>query len=480
MARFTSLFAIELLALFLPLYTTAGLGAEALTLNILSFNTGGEVKFQMLPTRRVGAARIEGDIRPEGRQLWIKVKYENLRPAVYFGGDVSCYVLWAVNAQGVPQSLGELWVRSDKDRGEAEFYTGLGQFALLITAESFPEVSSPSSLVMFWNHPATVPLVSNLEFFFQGFVEPPASAVDSLDKTTPKSIDAPDVIQAQRVLAIADGLNASQYAPQPYTRARNAFDQAEYEQGRGKKNEARDFARSSVAYSNEAIQLAKRRIEMEQLENEIQKRQQKTEELEARAGKAEELLEQIAADRQVALANLQEASNQLEQAGAQLENIRVERDHLQDQTIALREERAGLQNRLQTALSQVADTRESARGFIVNLPDILFDVGKATLKQDAKLVLAKLAGILLLMPDLNLRIEGHTDSTGSASLNMKLSEERATSVFDLLSQVGISPDRITTAGYGMQKPVADNSTGAGRQKNRRVELIIAEGSIAEQ
>ncbi len=482
MARFTSLLAVELLALLLPFFTGAGFGAEALTLNVLDFKSAGagEVKFQMLPTRRVGSARVEGEIRPEGKQLWIKMKYEQLRPAVYFGGDVSCYVLWAVDAQGAPQSLGEFWVRPDKNDGENEFSTGLGQFALLITAESYPEVSTPSGLVMFWNHPAADPPVPNLEYFFEGFTDPPAYKVESLSLITADTIAAPEVIQAQRVLAIANGLNGSDYAPQPYTRARNALDQAEYLQGRGKKNEAREFARDSVAHSNEAIQLAKRRIEMDRLESEIRARQQKTEELESRAANAEQMLEQISADRQVVMANLQEASKQLEQADAQLENIRSERDHLQEQTMALRDERAALQNRLQNALSQVADTRESARGFIVNLPDILFDVGKSTLKPDAKLVLAKLAGILLLMPDLNLRIEGHTDSTGSAALNMKLSEERAKSVFDLLAQVGISPDRMATAGYGKERPVADNSTAAGRQKNRRVEIIIAEGNIAEQ
>jgi outer membrane protein OmpA-like peptidoglycan-associated protein len=117
---------------------------------------------------------------------------------------------------------------------------------------------------------------------------------------------------------------------------------------------------------------------------------------------------------------------------------------------------------------------------IVNLPDILFDVGEATLKREAQLPLAKLAGILLIMQDLNLRIEGHTDSTGSPSFNQRLSESRADSVFDFLVTQGIRSSRIETAGYGMERPIADNATAEGRSKNRRVEIIIAEGDVAEE
>ncbi|UCF38882.1 MAG: OmpA family protein, partial [Acidobacteriota bacterium] len=99
---------------------------------------------------------------------------------------------------------------------------------------------------------------------------------------------------------------------------------------------------------------------------------------------------------------------------------------------------------------------------------------------EAQLPLVKLAGILLIMQDLNLRIEGHTDSTGSPSFNQRLSEQRADSVFDLLVTQGVSSTRIRTAGYGMERPIEDNATSEGRTKNRRVEIIIAEGDVAEE
>ena len=102
----------------------------------------------------------------------------------------------------------------------------------------------------------------------------------------------------------------------------------------------------------------------------------------------------------------------------------------------------------------MADTKSTARGMIVNLPDILFDVSQSTLKPDAKLVIAKLAGILLIMQDLNLRVEGHTDSTGPYDYNMKLSEERARSVVQFLAEQGIAPTRMVAKGYGPDRPIA--------------------------
>ena len=116
---------------------------------------------------------------------------------------------------------------------------------------------------------------------------------------------------------------------------------------------------------------------------------------------------------------------------------------------------------------------------IVNLPDILFDLNESTLKSDAKLVIAKLAGILLIMQDLNLRVEGHTDSSGGYDYNLRLSEERARSVFDFLAAQGIDPGRMVVKGYGPDRPIADNATREGRSRNRRVEIVIAEGTVAE-
>ena len=181
-----------------------------------------------------------------------------------------------------------------------------------------------------------------------------------------------------------------------------------------------------------------------------------------------------------------DADAAIDLAERELARIEAERLELQGTLTTLREqaavlarEKEDLSARLQGALSSVADTQSTARGMIVSLPDILFDTNEASLKNDARVVIAKLAGILLIMPELNLRIEGHTDSTGSLDYNQSLSERRAATVRDFLGQQGINGQRMVSVGYGLTRPVADNQTKVGRAKNRRVEIVIAEGTIAE-
>lgn len=127
---------------------------------------------------------------------------------------------------------------------------------------------------------------------------------------------------------------------------------------------------------------------------------------------------------------------------------------------------------LKSSLSKIADTRSTARGLVVSLPDILFDVDKATLKPEATTTLAKLAGVLILVPDLELAVEGHTDSTGTEAHNQQLSQARAKSVSNFLIKEGIDSTRLEVDGFGESQPIADNSTRDGRQQNRRVEVII--------
>lgn len=181
-------------------------------------------------------------------------------------------------------------------------------------------------------------------------------------------------------------------------------------------------------------------------------------------------LEKRAGELAIEKASLEERGADLER---QLAQVEVERERLEA-------EKEAIAGRLQGALSSVAETRKEARGYVVNLPDILFDFDKATLKPDAQLAVAKLSGILLMMPDLTLRIEGHTDSIGTKEYNQRLSEQRAGSVYGLLGTLGVTEKRMQTVGFGFDRPVADNSTDEGRAKNRRVEIIIAEGGVAEE
>jgi outer membrane protein OmpA-like peptidoglycan-associated protein len=121
----------------------------------------------------------------------------------------------------------------------------------------------------------------------------------------------------------------------------------------------------------------------------------------------------------------------------------------------------------------ILETRETARGLIINMSDVLFDTGKYSLKPGAREKLAKVSGIILAHPGLNLQIEGHTDSVGGDDYNQHLSEQRAYSVRDYLVAQGISGETISALGLGKTAPVTTNSTAVGRQQNRRVELVVS-------
>jgi len=124
-------------------------------------------------------------------------------------------------------------------------------------------------------------------------------------------------------------------------------------------------------------------------------------------------------------------------------------------------------------LNAILQTQDSARGLIVNMSDVLFDTGQYSLKPGAREKLSKISGIVLAYPTLKLEVEGYTDSVGTDQSNMVLSENRATSVRDFLVKQGIAASSITSSGFGEEQPVATNDTAAGRQQNRRVELVVS-------
>ncbi|MFV2074356.1 MAG: OmpA family protein, partial [Thermoanaerobaculales bacterium] len=296
-------------------------------------------------------------------------------------------------------------------------------------------------------------------------------------------------------------VGAEEYSASLMGRARTRLGQARNLAAQNRTKGAMDYSRRTATLSAQALQMTIQQKEAEALAAEIARRQAETADLESRASAAE--ASTAAAVSALAEANraIEEANRATEEAGrqrvaaeaavlgAQQELTRIESEKAELQVAvtalglqarSLEDEKARLSTRLAGALSEVAETRSSARGMILNLPDILFDNNQATLKTEARIVLAKLAGILLIMPELNLRVEGHTDSTGSADHNQQLSERRAISVRDFLAQQGIAAQRTVAVGYGFGRPVADNSTREGRAKNRRVEIIIGEGEIVEE
>jgi outer membrane protein OmpA-like peptidoglycan-associated protein len=181
---------------------------------------------------------------------------------------------------------------------------------------------------------------------------------------------------------------------------------------------------------------------------------------------AQQAAAQAARDKSAAEAAREAAVSQQEIARADAERSRQAAQQADAEKVQLRE-------RLRQQLNMILETRESARGLIVNINDVLFDFNKYTLKPGAREKLAKVAGILLAYPGLKVQLEGHTDSIGSEEYNLKLSEERAGAVRDYLLSQSVPASNLSAAGFGKGNPVASNDTAAGRQQNRRVEMVVS-------
>jgi outer membrane protein OmpA-like peptidoglycan-associated protein len=186
---------------------------------------------------------------------------------------------------------------------------------------------------------------------------------------------------------------------------------------------------------------------------------------------AEQSAARLAQERQAAEARAQQLATERAAAEARAQQA-------SDAAAQAERERAELREKLQQQLNIILDTRESARGLIVNMSDVLFDTGSANLKPGAREKLARVAGVLLTYPALEIAVEGHTDSVGGDEYNQGLSERRAASVRKYLVSQGIPQQTIDAMGFGESRPVVANTTAAGRQQNRRVELVISGESIA--
>ncbi len=471
------------IATFLIASGAGAAGAADFGLQQITFPERNQIEVTFDRDSRAPDATLVAEVQYSEGQANTSLRYRDMKPAILFGGDVTCFVLWAVTPDGTTENLGELWVRNENN--SVEYSTGLKSFAMMVTAESNPLASEPSELVMFWNEPAKAKKAVSTPFTFSAFAPAPKIEFPSIARVMWDQKQPLDLRQAEKIYELAVAAGAEKYAPSVLRRANLTLVQGRnFTAGRQTKA-ATDYCGRSVALSAEALQVTARSKEAEAVEAEIARRTAEMNALAGRASEAEASAAAAAAASAEAQRQRQEADAAVAAAQLELAAITAERLELQGSVNALQQEAAGLARekedlsaRLQGALSEVADTQNTARGMVVSLPDILFDSNEATLKNDAKIVIAKLAGILLIMPELNLRIEGHTDSTGSPDYNQGLSERRAASVRDFLAGQGIDWQRMMSVGYGLTRPVGDNATSQGRAKNRRVEIVIAEGTVA--
>lgn len=430
------------------------------------------------PTRATMAATV----KTEKTQASIDLRFEKMEPAVLFAGDMSAYVLWAVAIDGTVDNLGEVFVDRKDCSGSQPFFTTKKIFALMVTAEPYAASNRPTEVVLFTSGGVIVSGGKATPFTFKDFQTGAKPALESIAGFQYGDDTPVAYRQAQKVMEVADKMKAAEVNPNAMREAKTAYASAENAfKARAGKKTVTDFSRLAVQMASQAIRDTVRTNEAKAAAEAEAKRQAERAALEERAQAAETEAERVSRElkevetQRAALAQeSRELAQQRDAFAADRDRVAAERDQVAYEREAIKKERDELAGMLKGALSKVAETNETARGVIVSLPGILFDLNKATLKLPSQLTIAKLAGILTVFQNMNLSIEGYTDSTGTDELNMKLSADRARAVYDFLRDQGIPEYRMRYQGFGPANPVAPNDTEFNRSKNRRVEVVLTQ------
>ncbi|MFI5097821.1 MAG: OmpA family protein [Candidatus Acidiferrales bacterium] len=481
---------------------------------------GGSTKIDFQGTDLMSAANGEAKVQNKGNRIEIDAKFVGLDEATKFGLEYLTYVLWAVSPQGRAVNLGEIVLKNGS--GEVKAITDMQTFGMIVTAEPYFAVTQPGNTVVLENvfGPATLGKVENIDASYELLGRGIYSSSNTKIENAIFGIDrkAPlELFEARNAVRIAHIALADKYAAptlakaeqqlrnaeEVYARksdkksvesaAREAVGTAEEARVMAVKQKAEEDAQAKIAADKKAAEEreakaradaaaeARRRVEAEEARKQAeaaqaeavrmkQEAEQAAQEASRQKAEAEKASAAALAQQQAAQAEAEQAAR--DRAAAQAETKKARQAAAQAET-----EKSQLRAQLLAQLNSILQTRDSARGLIVNMSDVLFDTGSYTLKPGAREKLAKISGILLAHPGLTLQIEGHTDSVGSDEFNQQLSERRADSVRDFLAEQGVPVSSITARGFGKTQPVASNDTSEGRQRNRRVELVVNGSAI---
>ena len=449
----------------------------------------GDTKVDLKGTTLMPEAKGEAKVEAKQGITHIEAKVERLGQPGKLGTQFLTYVLWAVSPDGRTSNLGEMRINEDGN-GELKVTSQLQTFSLIVTSEPYQSVRQPSELVVLENELRKD--TKGKSFTVDQYRLMKRTQYEKIGNPLALTIDTKNVplemYQARNAVDIAKSKGADKYAPEIYTRAEGSLKIAEeLLQKKADKEEILSAARLTVQVSEDSRALAADRQEQERVNKER----------EAAAAKAKTEAEAKAAT-EAAAAKLkadEESKRQAESAAANEARLKAqaktEADALQAQANALQAKEAAARaenERVRKAaeaarlellgqLNRVLDTKDTPRGLVVNMADVLFDTGKYDLKSEAREKLAKLSGILATHPGLQLEVEGHTDNTGGVQINQTLSEQRAQTVAKYLVAQGVAEKNVKSTGLGDSQPVADNSSAPGRQKNRRVEIIVSGEAI---
>jgi outer membrane protein OmpA-like peptidoglycan-associated protein len=494
--------------------TVAGAPTVSRTTKAVNYRrAGGSTKIDFQATELMQGASGEAKMDVKSNRIEIDARFDGLQEATKFGLEYLTYVLWAVSPQGRAVNLGEVVLKNGS--GTVKAISDMQTFGMIVTAEPYFAVTQPGDTVVLENILAADAKVENIdakyELLGKGIYSSSNTKIENaifgVDRKTPL-----ELFEARNAVRIAHIAQADKYAGSTLAKAEEKLKGAEdaYRGKRDKKTVVAS-ARDAVQTAEEARVMAVKQAAEEQANAAalVEKKAAAEREAKARSDAAAEVLRRQQADQ--ARVEAEQARTQAEAAKADAERMKLEAQQAAQEAARQRQEaeaaraaalaqqqaaqeqqkaaeaeaekarqaaaqaekeKADLRAQLLAQLNSILQTRDSARGLIVNMSDVLFDTGKFTLKPGAREKLAKISGIVLAHPGLNLQIEGYTDSVGGDEMNQQLSERRADSVRDFLAEQGVPGSAMAAKGFGKTQPVASNDTAEGRQKNRRVELVV--------
>jgi len=487
----------------------------------------GNSKVDFIGTDLMPSANGVAQVNSHRGSIVINAEFGDLQRPTTFGNEYLTYVLWAISPEGRAINLGEVLV-GDNHRSKLQVSTDLQAFALIVTAEPYYAVRQPSNSVILENvvredtKGTTEAVNAKYELMERGGYIPTGYKFDPVVMNAKLPLE---FFEARNALRIAQSEGAEQYARSSYKHAVQLMDQADEYAIRQHvdKKPLIAIAREAVQTAEDAREIAVKKMDDVRLAIERQdsadaqarsqdqaddamrqKQQAESDTLSAREAKrqaeadtanAQDARAQAesdaararndAADAQAASAqaradmadNQASSASALSAAQADAEQSRLAAQQAQLNAQQADTDKAAMRAKLSEQLNSILQTRDSARGLIVSMSDVLFDTGKYSLKPGAREKLAKVAGILLAYPGLNIAVGGYTDNVGGDAMNQTLSENRAGSVRDYLVQEGVSTNSVSARGFGNTLPVATNDNSTGRQQNRRVELLVSGEAI---
>jgi outer membrane protein OmpA-like peptidoglycan-associated protein len=513
-----------------PLHRVTVVTRTTSAVNYRHRSSGTRVNFQ--GTSLLPEAGGNAEVKSKQGAVHIEAEFNGLQAAGRFGPEYLTYVLWAISPEGRPANLGEVLLNHE-GKSKLNVTSNLQTFAMIVTAEPYFAVTQPSDVVVVENEirndtKGTVEQMdAKYELLQRGLYESNVNPADLQPLKADSRIPL-ELYEARNAVRIAKWTGAEQYASDTLEKAQDNLRKAEAFQTETEDRKSEiSAAREAVQTAEDARVITVKKIEEARLSNERQdsansiarsrdraddatrqKEQAQSDTAQARSDMARN--QERNAEDQRASADVEatsraladDATRQKEQAQSDTAQARSENARNQatsDNAVAaaradadqsrsaaqLSEQRAqsaendkaSMRARLEQQLNSILQTRDSARGLIVSMSDVLFDTGKYSLLPGAREKLSKVAGILLSYPGLNIAVGGYTDNVGGEQMNQRLSEQRAGSVRDYLVQQGVSGNSVTATGFGNSVPVATNNNAAGRQENRRVELVVSGEAI---